>query len=136
MATAGTLRTDSFWATCLASDAVGHAVRISGDMAAGLYQVTSVDIDAADLDEARAIGIIAAKPTSTTCQVQTAGVLRGVISGATPGRVLYVATDATLSETPPPRPAAGKRLIQSIAYAVASDAAVISLYFRVRAIAD
>lgn len=136
MATAGTLRTDSFLATCLASDAVGHAVRISGDMAAGLYQVTRVDIDATDLDEARAIGVIAAKADSTTCTVQTAGVLSGVLSGLTPGKVLYVATDATLSETPPPRPATGKRLIQSIAYAISSEVAVISMHTRVRVIAD
>lgn len=112
-------------ANCLSSDAVGHAVRITGDEVGGLYQVTRVDIDATTSQEAVAFGIIVSKQSSTTCVVQTSGVLSGVLSGLTSGKLLFVATNATLSDAPPARPSTGKRLIHAIAYALASDVAII-----------
>lgn len=113
-------------ATCLASDDVGHAVRITGDRVGGLYQVTRADIDAAASHEARSAGLIVSKTDSTTCVVQTSGILVGIFSGLTPGRLLFVGTDATLSTTPPSRPSSGRRTIQPLAYAVASDVAIIA----------
>lgn len=123
-------------ASCLATDLVGHAVRITGDKAGGLYQVTRVDIDAVDAQEARAIGVIVVKADTTTCVVQTSGLVSGVWSGLTPGQLMFVRSDATLSNTPPSRPTTGKRTIQALAYAVAADEAVISLGLRVRAIPE
>lgn len=111
---------------CLATDSVGHAVRVTGDRIDGLYQVTKVDIDAAAPSEAKGFGIISAKSDATTCIVQTSGPMSGVLSGLTPGRLLFVDTDATLTATPPPRPSSGERTIQALAYAVASDVAVIA----------
>ena len=113
-------------ANCLAGDAVGNAVRITGDRVAGRYQATSVDIDATAAHEARGVGVIASKSDATTCVIQTGGILSGVLSGLTPGRLLFVAADATLSESPPPRPSSGYRTIQAMAYALAADVAVIS----------
>lgn len=135
MATAARLSRDSFVANCLASDEVGHAVRSSSDKVAGLYQVTRVDIDSTVAEEARAVGIISAKSDATTCVVRTAGSIEGVFTGLTPGKQLFVGTDAFLTHTPPAQPSSGQRLIQSVAYATASDAVVIAPGVRVWAVA-
>jgi len=123
-------------AACLPTDAVGHAVRISGDRVAGKLQVARVDIDAAQASEARAFGIIASKPDALTCVVQTSGILADVLTGLTPGQLLFVSQDATLSGAPPSRPISGQRTIQALAYAVASDAAIVGERLRVRLTAE
>lgn len=126
----------SIAARCLSADQVGHAVRVTGDKIDGLHQVTRTDIDATTPSEAKSVGVIASKSDSTTCVVQTSGVLAGVLSGLTPGRLLFVDTDATLTITPPPRPSSGERTIQALAYAIASDAAVIAPQLALRVLPE
>lgn len=60
-----------FSANCLAGDAVGALVRVSGAMVAGLPQVTTADPS----NDARVpiIGIITAKASATDCTVQRLG---------------------------------------------------------------
>lgn len=127
---------ERFRASCLASDSMGRAVRISGPVSGGMYQVESVDIDSAVAGESTAVGVIVSKPTSMTCVVQTSGVLLGVISGQAEGRKLFVQTDATLSTAVPGRPTSGRRTIQALAMTISSDAAIIGQWLRARIVPE
>lgn len=113
-------------ANCLTTDSVGDVVYATGDRVGGKYQVSKVDIDNADIRKAIAYGIITAKATTTDCTVQAGGVIDGTFSGFTPGRRLFVQTDATLSESPPGYPGAGTRVVQEFAYIPAADVMIVA----------
>lgn len=71
-----------FAANCLGTDVAGDFVRITGDKAGGLAQVTKVDI--ADKTKMPAVGVIIQKTGVTDCFVQTFGVIAatGLVSGS------------------------------------------------------
>jgi len=113
-------------AYCFNTDLPGHAVRVLGDRVGGLYQVTKVDIDSSDPVESIAVGVIAAKMSSSTCMVMLTGPLTGVYNGLPFGRLLFSGTDAYLSITRPARPATGGRIVQPIAHAIASNVVLVN----------
>jgi hypothetical protein len=77
---------------------VGHCVHITGAKVGDLYQVTKAD----PLDgpaKMPSIGIIVEKLDATTCKVQVTGALEGVVTGLTPGKVVFVSSAGTLDHT-------------------------------------
>lgn len=83
-----------FDSTCSVDDEIGHAVYVLGPSL-----VEGVDIR--DDDKVNAVGLITDKPTPTTCKVQVAGLVRGVLAGLTPGARYFVGDDSLLSPTRP-----------------------------------
>ncbi len=69
-------------ASCTPTDAVGDLVFVAGPAMGGVMQVSRIDI--ANVAKMPAVGIIAAKPTPTSCRVVLAGVVRatGLTAGA------------------------------------------------------
>lgn len=122
-------------ANCDAGDLVGDAVRISSDKVAGLFTVSKVDIDSAAGNDAFSAGVIISKSDPLTCRVQWGGVLEGVYSGLTPGFRLFVDENSRLQEGPPARPSTGRRLVQELAYALASDTILINPLAPIRVVA-
>lgn len=113
----------TFNADCLAGDAVGNAVYITGDKVLGQYQVATVD--PRDLLKIPAVGVIESKPSSTTCVVRYLGPLAS--SGRTPQKQQWVGLLGSLVEdktTVTPLPG-GKVLIQQMGVALASDIILI-----------
>ena len=85
-------------ANCQASDAVGDCVYITGAKVGELYQVTKADpLDGAT--KMPAIGILVEKLDSVTCKVQVTGTLEGVVSGLTPGKVVFVSSSGVVGHT-------------------------------------
>jgi hypothetical protein len=93
-----------FAATCSAAEAVGDFVRVTA-----ANTVATVDIDAATTH--RAIGVIVAKPSPTSCVVQRSGTvtLAGLIAGA-----LYFVGTSGAAGGFPGSPASGRRTIQIV----------------------
>lgn len=102
---------------------------ISGPESGGLYSVTSVDIDSTGNLFA---GVIVAKPDSSTCVVQSSGIVKGILSGLTEGAGLFIQTDSTVGEGAPSRPLSGYRTIHRVASAVSSSDFLIAPGLRVR----
>jgi hypothetical protein len=96
----------SFAAACSAAESVGHFVVVSG---AG-PTVTAIDIDASPIQVPD--GIIISKPTSTTCIVQTAGVV--VLAGVVAGLRYFIGSGAFAQAGPPTAPGSGKRAIHFV----------------------
>ena len=113
-------------ANCLVSDAVGDAVCITGDRVGDLYQVTRVDIDNSNPRQAIAVGVIKSKSSSTLCLVQVSGEMRSLYSGLTPNRPIFVGVDGRLTQTRPPAPVTGKRMLRCMGQALADDVLLIS----------
>jgi hypothetical protein len=114
-----------FTALCYSSDAVGDAVYIMGDRVNGSFQVTKVDIDESNVVKAVACGVIIQKLSPTTCKVQTSGRILGLYTGLTPGLSLFVQEDSRLGHAPPVNPPVGRRVVQSLAYALAADVLLV-----------
>ena len=105
-------------ALCTITDAVGDAIRISGNKIGDRYQVTRVDIDA--LPTLPAIGIIIQKTSDTECLIQVAGIVSGVYTGLTPHQTLFIGTDGRLTHTVTPHPGTGQRAHQIMGVALAT----------------
>lgn len=105
-------------AFCFASDVVGRAVYIMGNKVGDKYQVTTVDID--NIITVPAIGIILEKLTSTTCIVQTGGIIRDIYTGLTPQKPLFIGTDGMLTHTVASYPLTGRRAHQMMGQALAT----------------
>ena len=97
-------------ALCLATDAVGYAVRINGSKVGDRYSTTKVNIDS--IPTFPGIGIIIQKTSSTECVVQTGGIVRDVYTGLTPHKRLFIGPTGQLIEGPPARPTSGFRGVQ------------------------
>lgn len=94
-------------ADCLATDAVGDSVSVSGAAVGGIMQVTKTDPKVNGLT-APAIGILVAKITATRCVVKTYGLL-DVLQVLTPGKAVYVGADS-LPTSVVPTPDVGSRI--------------------------
>lgn len=114
-------------ANCQATDAVGNAVRITGDIVGDKYQVTKVNIDS--IPTMPAIGIIIDKPspTSTSCIVQVSGVVRNIYTGMTYHKRLFIDTNGKLIEGPPARPTTGFRAAQVMGVVLDADALLLNV---------
>lgn len=106
-------------AFCFATDAVGDVVYIMGNKVGDRYQVTKVDID--DITTMPAIGIIVSKDSSTECRIQINGIVRGVYTGLTAQKPLFIGTDSRLTHTVTSYPTAGRRAQQMMGQALTSD---------------
>lgn len=113
-------------ADCLATDEVKHVVQISANAIAGVFQVSKIDITAAPAQ--LAVGVIISKASSTRCTVQVGGQLAGLYSGLTPGKMLFVGTDAKLSHAVPTHPTVGVKSVYHAALALSDD--ILLLNFR------
>ena len=116
--------TNTVEANCLAPDAVGNCVYITGPKIADYYQVTTAN----PLDGAikmPAVGVIIEKLSPTLCKVQVTGEMKGIVTGLTPGRVVYVSSAGTLSHSLA-SPAVGQlAYIQSMGVAGSSDVVLV-----------
>ena len=97
-AAAAQLSTPGFDAICLAGDAVGDGVYFFAPLLGGTPRVTKVDIT--DNGKMPAVGIIVEKSTSTTCFVQTSGLVENLPFSLSTGlRVFF--TNSGLSDSIP-----------------------------------
>lgn len=103
------LRGRYYEAGCLATDAVGHFVQITGPKVAGYRQVSKVDIE--DSTTMPAIGVIIEKSNITSCFVQAWGELE--YSGLVEGTRYWVGADSKLADMPPSR-VSGKIVVAQI----------------------
>lgn len=86
-----------FPADCLATDIVGDFIHITADKVAGVYQVSKVDI--LDATTMPCIGIITNKPTSTSCFIQTFGIIAA--TGLVAGQRYWVGADSQINAAHP-----------------------------------
>jgi len=110
---------------CQATDAVGDiAVTIgySGD----LTVVRKMNIDAPT--QSTVLGMIVQKIDDTNAIVQVGGEVRGVYTGLTPGRRLFVGTDGRLTHAVPIGTPVGVRLSQAAAIALAPNTLYIQVW--------
>jgi hypothetical protein len=82
-------------ANCLAPDAIGNVVFITGPKAANRYQVAAADPSISA--KMPAAGLLIRKDTATLGVVQFHGPVKNVYAGLTPGATYYVGTDGLLS---------------------------------------
>ena len=113
-------------ANCDPGDLVGDAVYVSTDKVSGLITVTKVNIDSSTGNESVSVGVIISKSDPSTCRVQFGGTVEGLYTGLTPGNRIFVNESSRLQDTPPDRPTTGKRVMQEVAYALASDLILIN----------
>jgi len=111
------------YALCDASDTVGKCVHISGDVVGDDYQVRTASPDA--LSTMPAIGVIVSKFSATRCLVFTFGEMQDTYSGLTPGRVMFVGDDGSLTAVPPVPPLGESRYIQSMGVAYGASTVMI-----------
>ncbi len=110
-------RTDAREVDCVATDAVGDLVYVTGANA-----VTRVDpMLTAKMP---AIGIIVKKPSSTRALVQFSGAMTA-LGTLTAGQRYYVGDSGQLSATPPPGP--GRRYVQPAGIALAPNVLMLNL---------
>jgi len=112
---------------CLSSDNVGDMVYIAGEqVSSDTYNVTRVDID--DPNKRNPLGMLIEKTSSTTGTVQIVGVIKGVYTGLTPGKYLFIDTAGRLNEVAPGRPSLGvTRSVQICGLAISSNGVSITL---------
>lgn len=123
MALGATLNVNSggpitFPATCDSAAVVGDLVYVS---AASMVR----GVDYTDPSKMPAVGCIVSKQSTTTCTVQTAGVLSGVYSGLAPGSMYY--TGPGQRPVLLPAPSVGQTLyLQALGVALDASTLVIS----------
>jgi hypothetical protein len=106
-------------AFCFAADAVGDVVYIMGNKVGDHYQVTRVNIN--NILTVPAIGLILSKDSSTQCLVQLDGIVRGLYTGLTAQKPLFINTSGRLTHAVPSYPTSGRRALQMMGQAIASD---------------
>jgi hypothetical protein len=117
-------------ADCDSADAVGDMVRISADEVLGIYQVGKLNILSNDYD--LPLGMIIAKPEATKCVVQRDGEVRGVYSGLTPGKQLFINSASRLTHSVPTHPAVGVSWVHPAAQALSSEAVLLRVQLPVK----
>lgn len=78
-------------ANCLATDAVGDCVYVTGAQVSERIQVTKASYAAPTT--VPVVGVIAGKTSATECDVQPQGELVGIYSGLTPGKTYFLGPD-------------------------------------------
>lgn len=112
-------RAHSFYADCLATDAVGMAAYVTGPAVLGIPQVTKVDITSPG--NYPAVGIIAQKLSATRCVVQVVGELSLSPTILLPEKTYFVGLDSRPTPTPPTAPVGGRASIQAVGVAIDTD---------------
>lgn len=112
-------------AYCFSTDKVGDVVYIMGDRVGYHYQVTKVNVDS--ITNASAVGIIVGKYSATDCVVQRSGLVEDLYVGLTPQELQFIGVDSRLQHVPPAPPLTGRRIVQCIAQAMASNVLLIDV---------
>jgi len=112
----------TFTADCLAGDAVGACVYITGPTVAGVVQVATAD--PSDDSKMPAVGIITAKASATSCTVQRAAIadLTGSAVALTAGDQAWVGLSGLVVGVPPLASASGSGYVVLQPIGVATDA--------------
>lgn len=112
-------------ASCLETVAIGSCVQIAGDRDGNVFDVEPVA--SGDLSESvRAIGIVIAKPTTTTCHVLIHGPTPlGVLEGLTPGASYVVGDDGLLAKPGDANYPGEDDSVQTMGIATAADELVV-----------
>lgn len=87
----------AYEADCLAGDAIGNFVYVTGPEVSGLPQVSTVDVT--DASKVPAVGVIVEKSTATRCVVQVIG--ETSIFTTVPGDRYFISTSGTATNVPP-----------------------------------
>lgn len=111
---AGGSSANALEAVCLASDAVGDVVRISGDAVGGLAQVEKVDVS--DSSKMPGVGVILTKHTDVTCTVLQSGIVSA--SGLVSGKVYFVSSSGRPTEIPPSPGPGATLMLQTVGVAI------------------
>jgi hypothetical protein len=105
-------------ANCLAIDAIGNCVKVTGPDIAGIIQVATVDV--ADPSTALTVGVIISKSTATDCIVQLFGRVTNVYAGLQPGKFYFVNTTGVPDLVPPAPLVGGIAYVQAIGVALSA----------------
>jgi hypothetical protein len=117
-------------ADCLVANAVGDMVRVYADEVAGVYQVRELDILSNDWH--LPVGMITRKLTSTRCAVQVGGEVKGIYTGLTPGKQLFINSASRLQHTVPTHPAVGVTWAHPAALALSSGTVLLRIQVPVK----
>jgi len=112
-------------AFCFSTDRIGDVVYIMGNKVSDTYQVTKVNIN--NIAHVPAVGIIILKEDATKCVVQVGGLLTGPYTALTPQKHQFIGLDSRLTEAVPSPPTIGRRAVQIIAQAIATDTLLIHI---------
>lgn len=105
----------TFEARCQSTDAVGDLVRVwSPYPDVAKTSITSYGT-------LPAVGCIVAKPSTVSCVVQVSGLVSGVYSGLTPGKIYFVGSDSRPTATAPVPGSTEILFHQSIGVAIMPD---------------
>lgn len=116
--------TNTVEANCLSSDAVADCVYITGSKIGDYYQVTKADPHNGVV-KMPAIGVIIEKMSPTLCRVQVTGEMEGIVTGLTPGRVVFVSSTGTLTHSLAVPGAGQLAYIQSMGVAASTDVVLV-----------
>lgn len=86
-------------ANCLAGDAVGNVVYISGPPVSGVMQVAQADATVSG--KRPSVGVIVSKEAATDCTIQSRDLTGDIFSGLTTSLSYFLGTGGTLIATPP-----------------------------------
>jgi hypothetical protein len=126
----GLFQRKTFVAKCQLTDVVGNCVYISGPAIGDTYQVTTAEPrDGAT--KMPAMGVIIEKTAPTDCVVQVGGEMKGVAGGLTPGKVVFVAVNGTLTHVIPTALVGQLAYIQSMGVAVSGDVVLVDPNFAI-----
>jgi hypothetical protein len=100
----------TFEASCDATDAVDMYVHVTGPLLGGLRQVTRADIS--DLSKLPAVGTIIEKTSLVTCIVRTFGAVTTPVA-VTPGKRYFLGIDGLIT-LDPPGPGLGEKFAAQI----------------------
>lgn len=110
-------------ADCLATDAVGDFVILTGDAVSGFIQVTKIDVTSASQ---RAFGMIRSKETVTRCTIQMTGIVS--LAGLTPGGRYWIGTNGQVTNTLPVPGVGQTVLAQTAGIAISSTKLLLNLH--------
>jgi len=108
---------------CLATDVVGQAMHITGDMVSGAYQVAVVDIT--DFTKLPAVGLLVLKSSPTAGIVLVSGIV--VRAGLLPGRLYFAGPDGFPTVNRPTAGSAAGAFVQVLGKALSSTKLLLSV---------
>jgi len=114
-----------FLADCLATDAIGDPVIVTGPSVLTFPQVTRVDIKTTGLTKP-SVGVISAKSTPTRCKVLTLGEFAFVPNTLIPGKPYWAAYGGGLTAVVPTPDPAGKIACQVIGTAIDTGRLIVN----------
>ena len=112
-----------FRVSCLATDQVGQAMCITGDLAGGAYQVTRVDIT--EFSKVPTVGVLTLKSSPTSGIVTASGII--VRAGLIPGRLYFVGANGFPTATRPTASSPDGVFVQVLGKALSSSKLLLDI---------